>query len=479
MVGVKETDVRAKTPVAFSNRCEKLLEGFEPNFEFTPVDPLPEEEFAERLRRIRREAVAGEYDAIVIHTDGIGWYHTSNAYLRYVLDWAREGVLIIPSDNDKEMTLLTIFSASVVLPPAGEPVGVDDIRQIGCWGREYLDRPGDAVKKVIEATKGVLDKLGISQGRIALIGDKTSKPYWATLEKALPEATFGHENGIIDRMQRVRTKREQAMFRAAAQLIDIGIQAAYHVIKPGVTDHEIYAAFTYAQLARGGETGDGYQIGINRYGTHCGKPYGHIVKPGDLINLYISNVTYRGYYAQSSRMIAVGKITPKQEEVLQMCVDGVKRAAAIAKPGVIVRDVNNASFEPFIERGYLESPEARIMPFNWESMPDGSPREIPRQYVPDEDWERQGRKLMHVYPAVHGPHNPNLGHEVTMAGRYGYNITSNNYDRLEEGMVFVLHSQWLEPLVAGANVGDCFLVTEDGLENLSCHTPLEPYRVPA
>ena len=37
----------------------------------------------------------------------------------------------------------------------------------------------------------------------------------------------------------------------------------------------------------GGETGDGYQIGINRYGTHCGKPYGHVVRPGDLINLYI------------------------------------------------------------------------------------------------------------------------------------------------------------------------------------------------
>jgi len=35
-----------------------------------------------------------------------------------------------------------------------------------------------------------------------------------------------------------------------------------------------------AQLARGGETGDGYQIGINQYGTHCGKPYGHVVRRG-------------------------------------------------------------------------------------------------------------------------------------------------------------------------------------------------------
>ena len=75
-------------------------------------------------------------------------------------------------------------------------------------------------------------------------------------------------------MQKVRSPREIEMFRAAAQLISIGTQAAYHVARPGVTDAEIYAAFTFAQLARGGETGDGYQIGINEFGTHCGKPYG-------------------------------------------------------------------------------------------------------------------------------------------------------------------------------------------------------------
>ena len=86
---------------------------------------------------------------------------------------------------------------------------------------------------------------------------------------------------------------------------------------------------------------------------------------------------------------------------------------------------------------------------------------------------------MHVYPAAPGPHNPNVGHSVSMPKFPPYNIASNNHDRLEEGMTFVLHSQWLEPEEAGANVGDCYLVTDDGAENLSCHTPLTPHRVPA
>jgi Xaa-Pro aminopeptidase len=251
------------------------------------------------------------------------------------------------------------------------------------------------------------------------------------------------------------------------------------VTRPGVTDHEIYAAFTYAQLARGGETGDGYQIGVNRWGTHCGKPYGHVVRPGDLINLYISKVTYRGYDAQAARMIAVGKITSKQEEVAELCAEGLRRALAEVRPGALARTVNNAAFAPFIEKGYLKDAEARTMPFNWEAMPDGSPRKIPVRHVPDEDWERQGRRLNHVYPATLGPHNPNLGHAVSMVGMPTYNISSHNYDRLEAGMTFVLHPQWLDPMEAGCNIGNCCLVTSTGVEVLDCHTPVELHRVGA
>lgn len=458
---------------------ETLLDGFEPDFKFTPVDPLPASEFAERVRHIRRQAALGGYDATLIHTDIIGWYHTSNSYLRYVCDWIREGVLILPTDAGAEPTMLTIFSSSVLLPPPGEPVGVDDIRQVGPWDRETWDRPGNTQVKVAEAAKAALAERGLARGKIALIGDAVSERVWGPLKKLLADASFTPENGIIDRMQRVRSKKEQAMIRAAAQLIDIGLQAAYHVTKPGVTDYEIFAAFTFAQMARGGETGDGYQIGINPYGTHISKPYGHVVRPGDLINIYVSNVTYRGYYAQTARMIAVGKITRKQEDVLAMCVEGVKRAMKAAKPGALVRDVNNASFQPYIERGYVKSPESRKLPWNWAPNDDGSPRTIPRKRVKDVDWERQGRTLDHVYPATKGPNGPRLGHQISMPSMPLYSVISSNYDRLEPGMTFVTHSQWLEPLIAGCNVGNSLLITETGAENLCCHTPLEPHRVKA
>ncbi|WP_392710368.1 M24 family metallopeptidase [Rhizobium ruizarguesonis] len=461
-------------------RMGSLLADFQPDFDFSAPLPLAVEEFEDRLRRIRRQAIEAGHDALIVHAGSVGWFHASNAYLRYICDWMREGVLIIPTDADKAMVLLSFFTQSVLLPPGGEPVLVDEIWQIGPIGREYADRPGDSVIKTAEKCAEVLASLGLTKAQIGRIGDRTSLTFWSALEELMPKSKFVADNAILDRMQKVRSTREIEIFRAAAQLISIGTQAAYHVAKSGVTDHEILAAFTYAQMALGGETGDGYQIGINEFGTHCGKPYGHIVRPGDLINLYISNVTYRGYTAQTARMIAIGDITSHQEEVLAACTEGVKRAEKLIRPGALMRDVNNAAFEPMIERGMLTSPEARTMPYNWSPMEDGGARLIPHQYVKDIDWEAQGRKLMHVYPATHGPHNPNLGHSVGMAGgQNSFNISSHNYDRMEEGMVFVLHTQWLEPLSAGCNIGDMYVVTKDGFENLSRHTPLETHRVAA
>jgi Xaa-Pro aminopeptidase len=468
------------TTIATPSRptIEALMGDFAPSFDFVPPPPLPVAEFEERLRRLRREAVVAGHDATVVHTDMVGWFHASNAYLRYLIDWMREGVLIIPTDSDKPLTLLTFFTESVILPPGGEPVLVDDIWQVGAIGREYADRPGKSGEKAGEACAKMLAEAFGPRPQIGRIGDGKSVKFWAQVAELMPKAKFVDENGILDRMQRVRSPREIDMFRAAGQLIDIATQAAYHVTRPGVTDAEIYAAFTFAQMARGGETGDGYQIGINEFGTHCGKPYGHVVRPGDLINIYVSNVTFRGYTGQTARMIAAGDITKHQEKVIAACVEGVKRAEKLIKPGALFRDVNNAAFGPYIEAGLLSSPEARTMPYIWAPMDDGSPRPVKRQYVRDIDWEAQGRKLMHVYPAQYGPHNPNLGHSIGMAGgANSFNVSSHNYDRLEEGMVFVLHTQWVEPLKAGCNVGDLYAVTKDGFENLSRHTKLDLHRV--
>lgn len=456
---------------------EKLLQNFEPSFDFVSPKAIPDEEYHDRIERLRQSAAERGHDVLLIHADGVKTFKTTNMYLRYACDWAREGVLIIPADNSKEIHLVSFFTQSVIIPPPGEPIGVEKLWQVGALGEEYSGRSGTSEVQLVEAVAKVLTDLGYSSASIGLIGDNSSKKYWEGIRFKLPKLRTVNETQIIIDMQTIRSRNEQAQIRASAQLMDIGFQAACHVTKPMITDFEIYAAFTFAQMARGGESGDGYQIGINRFGTHCGKPYGHKVVSGDLINLYMSALPYNGYTAQAARMIAVGDITAKQEETLEVCTEAIRRAEAKIRPGARFCDLHAAAFSVYVEQGYLRDDTTATMPYNWAPKDDLTAREIPIEYVQEVDYENNGRKLNHVYPAVAGPHNPNLGHSVGMSGNPKFNITSHNKVIMEPGMVFVLHAQWLDPLNSGANIGNCYLVTEDGFENLTCHTALETIRI--
>lgn len=73
-----------------------------------------------------------------------------------------------------------------------------------------------------------------------------------------------------------------------------------------MTDHEIFAAFTLHRCGAGDH--DGYQIGINLYGTTA-NPHGQCRPAGRPHQSLHSNVTQYGYTAQTARMIAVGAIT--------------------------------------------------------------------------------------------------------------------------------------------------------------------------
>ncbi|MFB9135462.1 M24 family metallopeptidase [Vibrio olivae] len=464
-----------------TSQFEKLLQGFEPSFEFVPPKAIPEAEFYSRVEQIRREAMIAELDVTIVNANGASGFNTTNKYLRYLCDWMREGILIIPTDSSKGLQLYSFYTQSVLLPPSlGEAIGVEKMYQVGALGREYSGRQGDSGRQLVEGVVKTLSHLGYSTANIGLIGDSSSVKHWHGIQSLLPKATYKEMTHVILNMQRIRSKNEVDQIRASAQLMDIGFEAAVHACKPGVTDFELYAAFSFAQLARGGENADAYQIGVNQYGTHCGKPYGHRIVSGDLINFYVSGIAFRGYSAQMARMIAVGDITDKQEQTLEVCTEALRRAEKAIRPGARACDINKAAFSAYVEQGYVKDDITATMPYNWAPNDDLSAVEIPQQYVPDVDFEATGRKLMHVYPAVAGPHNPNVGHSVGMHGNPDkFNLTSHNTDICRPGLTFVLHPQWLAPQESGANIGNSYAVTEDGYENLNCHTPIETIRIKA
>ena len=200
-----------------SPRVEKLLADFEPSFDFVGAPQLPESEYADRITRIRRDATVAGHDAVLVHSSLVGWYHTSNPFLRYICDWAREGVLIIPTDAAVAPQLVSFWTESALLPPVGEPLLVEDIWQVAPWGRENVDRPGSSLTKTVEAVVGILGRLGLDRGQLALIGDDTATSFWAGLHDHAPAANLVPDTDIVLRMQRIRSPAEACSLRFASR----------------------------------------------------------------------------------------------------------------------------------------------------------------------------------------------------------------------------------------------------------------------
>ena len=84
----------------------------------------------------------------------VGWFHTSNAYLRYIIDWMREGVLIIPSDIDKPLVLPTntkvpLTGAKMVFPGSAlDGIVLVNLGATGSIVNNVVSNNGDMVSAV-------------------------------------------------------------------------------------------------------------------------------------------------------------------------------------------------------------------------------------------------------------------------------------------------------------------------------------------
>ena len=122
--------------------CEKLLEGFEPDFEFIPPKAIPETEFYSRIEKIRRAAVVAEHDVTLINANPAINYNTSNKFLRYACDWPREGILMIPTDSQKGLQLFSFWSQSVLLPlPLEKQLELKNFIRWGLWEESIQGDP--------------------------------------------------------------------------------------------------------------------------------------------------------------------------------------------------------------------------------------------------------------------------------------------------------------------------------------------------
>ena len=225
-------------------------------------------------------------------------------------------------------------------------------------------------------------------------------------------------------MRRTKDLDEIVMLRRAIAGCEAAYAVARKLLKPGISEVELYAAMQAAAVAEVGEPIGEFGNDF-RSGAPGGPPRNRAVRAGELIPLDLS-VVVRGYCSDLCRTLAVGgRPSSAQREAHRLVVQALRDVEAMVRSGVSCRAVFEATF-------------ARI---------DG----------------RNGWRFPH-----------HLGHGIGLSPHEAPRLNPNWDDTFMVGDVFTVEpGLYHEDLAAGVRIEEEYLVTEDGVLKLSqCSTAL-------
>lgn len=165
------------------------------------------------------------------------------------------------------------------------------------------------------------------------------------LVRGLPDAKFADSRGLVNWARLIKSEAELVYMREAGQIVSHTMREAIANLKPGVPQFEV-AAQVYASQIRGidGIYGDYtslcplIQAGENTNAPHLtwtDKP----LPTSGLVLLELA-AARRHYHAPLTRTIHIGKSPEEIKRLATVIVEGGDAALEMAKPGVVVEEVN-------------------------------------------------------------------------------------------------------------------------------------------
>ena len=113
---------------------------------------------------------------------------------------------------------------------------------------------------------------------------------------------------ILRELRWVKSDAEIACMNKAAEITDIGLDAAKNAIRPGVTELDVYGEVAYAMAKAGGEN-PGLTLPVNSgLKANCGHSLASrkVIKAGEQVNVDVSGVFNR-YHCNAGRSFHVGE----------------------------------------------------------------------------------------------------------------------------------------------------------------------------
>lgn len=174
----------------------------------------------------------------------------------------------------------------------------------------------------------------------------------ALLENPLPTDL----GAILRRLRRQKEPDEVALMGVCMQATAAGQQRLREILRPGLSEFEIYCEVQHAALQAAGRPGlvyGDFRLTNAAHPKQGGLPTAAVLAEGDLFILDYS-VVLDGYRSDFTNTMAVGQPSTQVQELFGLCQAGLREGEQAIRAGAAARDVHAAVAGPFRRAGRAE-----------------------------------------------------------------------------------------------------------------------------
>lgn len=305
--------------------------------------------FTRRMSDLRKRLADTGFDVALITDDDSVYYYTG--YYDYLhMEFGRPTILVIPKDGES-----LLITPSMELDMAEAAAAVD---RIAAWndglGNEWREAlPG--------ALKGV--------GRIAIEPDQMPPVVRNYIGSIVEMHRLGDVTPIIAEMRMIKSAEELQLARHAGQVAMAMMEAGRAAIGDSVPEYEVALATSSAGTRKAAELLDKYYedahmspnthfLQIMASGREITKPHHRattrVMKRGEPVFLCFCGMTnFHRFKLGFDRTFWIGEVADKsQEAVYQVAVESQLAALKLLRPGVTAEEIHAAYAEVIQGAGF-------------------------------------------------------------------------------------------------------------------------------
>lgn len=340
------------TPLWYEERREKAPS--RGNFDYVPHLSLAERD--RRWAELKRRMVMRGLSCLIFFGNDSAWGR-GMVNFRYITHFASGlgGWAIFPLEGEP-----VIFNA---------PIHMSVPYSIYCSLQDWVQdiRPNYGVGGIVDYIK----EKKLDRARIGIVAYSTANaahtlPYvgYTRLTQGLPQVSFSDETVLIEEMRLIKSPEEIKFLEKASELAHKKVEAMIENARQGTTEAELWTKMFASDVLNGGEpqvfnllTSDnvfdddpGYKHLLHG-SEQPGSPTLRPLKKGDLIITEFHSV-YGGYMAATEFSVFIGKPPRELVEIHAVCMEALKNAETMLKPGNTCRQIWEAMRGPVERQGF-------------------------------------------------------------------------------------------------------------------------------